>query len=425
MIKQIVSSKSPIALAIVICSFLPLIAVAQNSSPLTSDDAVKYGFEHNPQLVAARAGVASARGTYRSLASLPPVTLGATLQQGKATDPDTFLDFGEVLDLSGQRRYGAAGANEQYRAAFYQYHETLVGLEQQIRDGYWTLAAAQGQTQIATVGLKEARRVYDLTVKQEQAGSSPKSDVIRSSIDVANAKQTLIAAQNAEHSALYTFNTLLAKSPATPTTLASDLTLNSAIVVAQLPGTPESLTQQALVNRPLVKAVASQALAAKYAVQQAEASRMPDLNIDFQKSVVAPRNSLLFSVSFPLLDFGSVSHSIRAAKELRKQAEAVQLLTQQEVSRQVAQAYEDLKTAIESANSYKKDILDPSVTLLGMAQLGYQQGATGILPIIDAESTIRNARVGYIASLLAVYKAQDELMAATGTSSSTLSMKKP
>ena len=49
-----------------------------------------------------------------------------------------------------------------------------------------------------------------------------------------------------------------------------------------------------------------------------------------------------------------------------------------------------------------------------MAQLGYQQGATGILPVIDAESTIRNARVGYINSLLAVYKAQDEILAATG-----------
>ena len=60
------------------------------------------------------------------------------------------------------------------------------------------------------------------------------------------------------------------------------------------------------------------------------------------------------------------------------------------------------------------DILAPSATLLNMAQIGYKQGATGILPVIDAETTLRNARIGYINSLLAVYKARAEIQAATG-----------
>jgi cobalt-zinc-cadmium efflux system outer membrane protein len=152
---------------------------------------------------------------------------------------------------------------------------------------------------------------------------------------------------------------------------------------------------------------------------------MPDLGINFQKSVRNSSNSLVFSLSFPLLDFGSVSHSVSAAKHLRTQAEDLQLQTEQEVARQVAQAYEDLSTATKAAASYKNDILDPSIKLLEMAQLGYQQGATGILPIIDAESTIRNARVGYISSLLAVYKAQNELMSATGQTGQTDLTRKP
>jgi outer membrane protein TolC len=330
-----------------------------------------------------------------------------------------------VLDLSGQRRYGAASATEQYRATFYQFHETILGLEQQIRDAYWTLAAARGQAQIATVSLKEAQRIYDLTVKQEQAGSSPKSDVIRSSIDVANAKQILLASQAADRSAQISFNVLLSQPPTTPVMLSSDLTQDTAAVPIELPGSIEDLNKQALAERPLLKAANSQAVAAKYFVQQAESTRLPDLNIDFQKSVVHSTNLMVFGLSFPLLDFGSVGHSIRAAKELKKQADAVKIQTEHEVIRQVAQAYTDLKYAIEAASSYKKDILYPSVTLLSMAQLGYQQGATGILPIIDAESTIRNARVGYITSLLSVYKAQDELQAALGTPSIATSPKKP
>lgn len=394
-------------------------------TPLTADQAVRIGLDRNPQVMASRAGVAAARASFRSLASLPPVTLGATQQQGRGNDPDTFLNFGEVIDISGQRRYGSAGANEQYRATFYQFHESMLVLEQQIRDGYWTLAAARGQTEIATVSLKEAQRVYDLALKQEQAGSSPKSDVVRSSIDVANAKQTLFAAQGAERSAVITLNVLLAQPPSTPISLASDLTLDTATSPIELPGTEEGLNRMALQNRPILKAVIAQALAAKYTVQQSEASRLPDLTVDFQKSVARSTNNMVFSLSFPLLDFGSVKHSVNAAKELRKQTEAIKVQTEQEVSRQVAQAYTNLKIAIESAASYKKDILDPSLTLLTMAQLGYQQGATGILPIIDAESTIRNARVGYISSLLAVYKAQDEMLAAVGNSSIVTHPNKP
>ena len=101
---------------------------------------------------------------------------------------------------------------------------------------------------------------------------------------------------------------------------------------------------------------------------------------------------MLFGISFPLLDFGSVNQSIRAAKEARKQADATKAQTAQQVEQQVAQAYSDLQAALDSAASYKTEILDPSSKLLDMAKLGYEQGATGILPVIDAESTIRNAR---------------------------------
>ena len=411
--------------AAIVASLFVSAPEANAQTALTAEQAVKTGLLRNPQVIAARAGVAAARASYRSQASLPPVTLGATQQQGRGNDPDTFLDFGEVLDISGQRRYGAASANEQYRATFYQFHELMLGLEQQIRDGYWSLAAARGQSEIASVSLKEAQRVHDLTVKQEQAGSSPKSDVIRSSIDVANAKQTLLAAQGAEQTALITLNVLLAQPPKTPIVLASDLTLDTASAPVEIAESEEALTRIALQNRPLLKAVVAQALAAKYVVQQTESSRLPDLSVDFQKSIARNTNNLVFSLSFPLLDFGSVRHSVTAAKELRKQADAVKVQTEQEVSRQVSQAFNDLKIAVESAASYKKEILDPSVTLLGMAQLGYQQGATGILPIIDAESTIRSARVGYISSLLAVYKAQDEMLAAVGNSTVVVTPQKP
>jgi len=411
---------------------LVLAAGAFARTPITVEDAVKTGLDKNPQVAAGRAGVASALANYQSLAILPPVTLGATHVQGTSTAPtingannDTFLDFGETLDLSGQRRYQAAGAGSTYRATVYLFDETLLVLEQEIRDAYWALAAAQAQTKIADVSLKEAQRVYELTVQQERAGAAPRGDVVRSSIDVANAKQTLIAAQGAERTSLLAFNALLAKAPDTPETLADDLASDSARAPAAQVPTIQDLNQEAKQNRPLLKAAAEQTSVARYAFKQTEASRLPDFTVDYQRSLKNPIDTFLFGLSFPLLDFGSVDKSIKAAKETQKQAEAQQVQTEQQVAQQVSQAHSDLEIAIEAAASYKKEILDPSVTLLSMAQLGYQQGATGILPVIDAESTIRDARVGYINALVAVYKAQDEVLAAVGRPALAPPAKKP
>ncbi|HWD42074.1 MAG TPA: TolC family protein [Fimbriimonas sp.] len=396
-------------------------AVAGAQVPsLGVDDAVKIGLKKNPQVAAGRAGVASALATYRSAAALPPITLSGTHVQGTSTAPtlngtnnDTFIDLGETFDLSGQKRYQAAGANATYKATKYTFDETLLTLEQQIRDAYWSLAAAQAQTKIADVSLKEAQKVYDLTVQQQTAGAAPRGDVVRSSIDVANAKQALLTAQGAERTALFTFNNLLARDPSTPTILADDLTTEDTPPDFQVPDLKE-LSTEATKSRALVLSAEESRNAANYALRQAESSRFPDLGIDYQRSTQQSVDTILFTASIPLVDFGSVSQSIKAARESRKQAEAQLAQTRQQVQQQVAQAHADLELALKSAADYKKEILDPSTTLLDMAQLGYKQGATGILPVMDAESTIRSARVGYINSLLAAYKAQDEILAATG-----------
>lgn len=419
----------PALFALGLCSAATWAAQA-HGAPLTVEEAVTIGLKKNPQVAVAKAGMESAYSNYRSLATLNPITLGATHIQGTSTAPsltgdnqDTDLDFGEVIDLSCQRRYQAASANAQFKSARYQYQETLLTTEQQIRDAYWSLAAARAQTQIADETLKDAERVYDLTVLQEKAGASPHGDVVRSSIDVANSKQDFLAAKSAEKSALIAFNAAVARPPTTEAELASSFNGEGVAPPDVKLGNLQDLDKQAIANRPLLKSADEQVHSADYAVRQADAYRFPDVSVDYQKSIRQPVDTLMFGVNFPLVDFGSVSQSVRAAKQTRKQAEAQRTQTLQQIQQQVAQAYTDMDTALKAAASYKSEILDPSVTLLEMARLGYKQGATGILPVLDAESTIRAARVGYINSVLAVYKAQDEILAAVGQAPTTESRK--
>ncbi len=402
-------------------------SAGQNESlptPLTVEEAVRIGLERNPRATAAQAGVAAAAANYRALSSFPNLDLGVTRTQGTSTAPgllgttdDTFLDVTGTLDTSGQRRFQAAGARALTGVARYQFEETRLTLAQQIRDAYWSLVAARAQTQIAQQGLQDVQRILQLTQTQEQAGDAPHVDVIRASIDVANSQQSYIAAESAERSALAALNTLLSRSPFAPVQPADNLAATTAVpaLLTDLPELP-TLTRLALANRPLVQAAREQVRAADYARKQADAARRPDLSVDYQESLQQTDiYAVLLSVRLPLFDFGSIRHSIQAAQQSQRQAEAQAQQTEEEVTQAVAQAYTDFTQARTQAASYRTDILTPSETLLDLAQLGYQQGATGILPVIDAAATLRAARTGYINSLLALYKGRDAILAAVGS----------
>jgi outer membrane protein, heavy metal efflux system len=397
---------------------------------LTVDQAVRSGLERNPQIAAARAASASAERNYRSLASFPSINLALTHVRGSSSGPtlngtttDTFVDLGDTLDTSGQRRFQRASARAQVAVARYQLAETSLTLTQQIRDAYWSLVAARAQTLLTRESLQDAQRLYHLTHAQFEAGASPRVDAIRSSIDLANVQQSAVTAQGAERTALTAFNVLLVRAPSTPVDLADQLT-ETTVIQAAIPALPSltELTQRAIAHRPLVLAAKAQIHAANYALKQARAARLPDVSLDYDRSLQQPFYSVLIGIRMPLLDFGSVRNTIKAAEEAKKQAEAQEQQAELQVTQQVAQAYTDLTQAQQLAASYQTDIVTPSGTLLTAAEGGYQHGATGLLPVIDAETTLRNARTGYINSLLALYKAQDELQAATGETPTPIPM---
>lgn len=392
-------------------------------SPLTVDDAVRAGLQQSPQIAAAVAGAGIAAANYKALAAFPPLNLTVSYATGNTDAPsvantltDTWIDVVGALDVSGQRRYLAAAANAQSAAARYQVRESELTVAQQVRDAYWSLVAARAQAQIAQDNVETARRVNELTRLQEQAGTAPHVDVVRSGIDVATAQQSLLSAQGSERTALAALDTLLGLQPDEPLQLADSLTppTQSAPVFPSPPALAQ-LSRIAIADRPLLQAARAQVRAAGYAVRQANAGRLPNVSVDYQRSVQYNDEAVILSASLPLLDFGSVRQSIRSAAASRRQAQAQERQQELQVQQAVAQAYINYQQALAIAATFPQEVITPSTDVLNMVQQGYKQGGSGILAVIDAESTLRTNRVNYINSLLSVYRAQDELLAAVGS----------
>ena len=406
----------------------PLTPSATDAGPISVEQAVMLGLRRSPATAAAAAGVASSEASYKALSSFSGVNLGATTVTGNSDNysvtglsHDTFADVGVVIDTSRQRHDQASSAKFTYLSQKSQLNETVLALEQQIRDAYWTLAAARAQTAFANENYQDAEKTEALTQRQYEVGAAPRADIIRAQISAENNSQSLIAAQASETAAVVALNTLLNRPASAPIQLVDNLQgVANAPDSAPKSAFPEVLpdltqtTQMAIANRPLVTSADQAISAARFTVAQQRAARRPDVSADFDQSVEQNVSELVLGIHMPLGDFGGIRNTILSAQKATDQAQDLAAQARQQVTQQVAQGYSDYLQGQMLASSYKTRILAPSETLLGMTQEGYQRGKMTILDVLDAENDVRTARTGFVSSLLSLYKASDELRAAEG-----------
>jgi outer membrane protein TolC len=333
---------------------------------------------------------------------------------------DNFLDFSQTLDTSGQRKFAAAELASEYESSKFQAAESYLNLERQARDAYWNLALTQAQTRIAIVGYQDSQLAVDQTISQDSLGGGDKVDTLWSTIDSANARRTLMEARAAEREALADLNSLLGRDTGAPIRLAADLLAPEMTAGNVDPSGVELpdlnvVGDLALKNRPIVKFADEQVRKAGYGINVAKAEAYPNLNVDYLKSLQrGSTDAYVLTLNMPLIDWGSVRQSVRSAGDRRTVAEATRLLTQQKTVLQAVKAHAELKAALQEVKVYANEIVAPATSLLEIARNNYKPGSSSLLPLIDAIATMRNAHLGYVNTIVKVYRAQSALWTATG-----------
>ncbi|MHB2021054.1 MAG: TolC family protein [Candidatus Xenobia bacterium] len=182
----------------------------------------------------------------------------------------------------------------------------------------------------------------------------------------------------------------------------------------------EKLLAQAQQTRGLV-------CEARLAVQQAEAQvrlarsqRSPTLALtaayDETSGAVFPGNTSFVNLvaQLPLIDYGTIRNQVRENQHtvLEKQNNLGSTLESVDVA--VRSAYETYQGTFQNASVFASDVLAPSQELVKMTQAGYEQGLIPFLQILNAEQTLRQARLQYAQLLLTGRQALDALEAAVG-----------
>ncbi|MDX8385171.1 MAG: TolC family protein [Gallionella sp.] len=179
---------------------------------------------------------------------------------------------------------------------------------------------------------------------------------------------------------------------------------DTAYIPEDFEGDVAMLIEQAHQNRPNIRAAAAQARAARSSADVALASDRPTLSLSastnhlFNSGIDSSSSSIALNLSIPLFSGYAPTYRINAA-EAQVESRTAQLeRLRLQVALDVWNAYQDLKTATQSLRS-TADLLDSSTHSERVVSGRYKAGVGSILDLLNAQSTLANARLQRVQSI--------------------------
>lgn len=197
----------------------------------------------------------------------------------------------------------------------------------------------------------------------------------------------------------------------TPTETAAPLT--SPVTSAQIGGefvAPDPTTRPDLAS-------AQATLEARQAqVRSLRRERWPQIELQARRAPFFGRDggstALRAVVTVPLFDFGALRGQRRAAQaEVGAQAATLRLLNQRAVA-QVEIARAQIESRRENVLRYQTQLVPLTLDLLRKTQIGYAQGASTYLEVLEAQRTLRGVQTEYLQALVGVQTGETALDAA-------------
>lgn len=312
-------------------------------------------------------------------------------------------DFTALALKTGYQRAGEAEAIAKAKVEI-----ARRGLAATVTKAYYALLTGQRKYATAQQALDQARQSLDITQRLERGGEVAHSDVVKAELQYAAQDQAFRESKLSMDTARLDLAVLLFRDFDQNFGVVDDLNL--------APALPAFAEVQAMAGRenPDLQAANAALRAAQLDVKIARQASLPSLTADlaygieanafaFHSTVAAfPQEGklpnlgyfLTLSLNVPVFDWGTRSSKVRQAILKREQTNVELTATQRTLLRNLQGAYQEAQTAREQVDSLRRsvDLASESLRLNG---LRYQAGEATILELVDAQTTLTQARNAY------------------------------
>ena len=280
------------------------------------------------------------------------------------------------------------------------------GLAATVVQDYYGLLAAQRKYANAEQSLKEARQFADITRKLEAGGEAAHSDAVKAEIQLAQRERDAQDAQLAVERNRIGFGVLLftdyTQEFSVEDNLASAPPLPARAQVDELAGR----------NNPDIRAAQATVRQEQWDVASARAAYLPTLSFDYFFGIDANQYAIwdrehrrnLGSVAqgtltIPVWNWGATRSKVRQGELRLQQARLDLSLAQRQLLANLNAYYLEAQAASAQLESLRRSA-DLSEESLRLTLLRYEAGEVTVLEVVDAQSTLAQARNAYADGLV-------------------------
>jgi outer membrane protein TolC len=294
------------------------------------------------------------------------------------------------------------------------------GLIATVTQNYYGMAVAGRKLANARQSVRDAQSFLAISQKLEKGGEAAHSDTVKSELQVNDRQRDEQEAQLALDKARIGFAVLLFPDYRQDFEVVDDLDT--------LPALPAYTEIQSLAgkNSPDMRAAQAVVQQADYEIRSARAAMMPSLSMDYffgtnanQFALHNPEGQNLLGnvvqaqLVVPLWTWGAARSRVRQAEYRMQQARNDLSLTQRQLLANLDSFYREAEVARNQLTSLRHS-LDLSRQSLDLTVLRYQAGEVSVLEVVDAQSTLRDARNAVDDGLVRLRIATANLQTLTG-----------
>lgn len=396
-------------------------AMAANTVELGLEDSIQMALENNRTIKESLADVDTAKwaisqsrrkfGPALSWSATGMRTGGESFKLAKLQsggNPDYEWNYGNTLQVgislyNEPLRQQVEASKLALNGADLTLENTKQAIRLQTTSTYYQILQCRNLIDVSQDAVNTLQEHLDNVNAQYRAGTVAKSDVLASQVQLANAQQELVSAQNNYDVAMSTLNNIIGL----PTN--TTLSIHDQLKYTKYDLTLDDCTRYALANR-------ADGAAAVYAVKQAEqgvkaakAGNLPTVNAaaartiggeePFRANHDSSNNwTAGMSASWDIFDNGVTAANTHAAEAAVTKAK--------EASAQTDEAIQlDVRTALLNLRAAERNIHTTEVAVTRaqedykIAQVRYSAGVGTNLDVMDAEEKLTSARTNYYTAL--------------------------
>ena len=355
----------------------------------------------------ARAAIAQAEAKGRTLYANP--SFNYTREGAGLTE---FFQAEQAIPINGRLKLLRQAGDSAVRATEAEGAFDIWQARTSLRLAFYQLLAAQERERVYSNGLKEIGDVIRVLRDREREGEGSKFDRMRTERERVEllAELALVRAEmELERSRLVAF--------LPPATEIATVAGQIETILGPLDGT--ALVQRAMVAREDFRA--EQRRLEQFRLEERAADRLkipePVLNAGFKRADVGQNriaNGGVVGVTIPLPLFNKGQAEVaRYSAEQERISARLQILTQR-IRAAVEGTVRAFNVRVQARDRYRQELADSGPELIKIATVAYQEGEIGILQLLDAYRSQRQAQLRMLDIQAAVKEAQIELERVVG-----------